>query len=114
MSPPRRNLAELLASMPDVGLDADFERQIEANGATAALLSIWMAMVRAASDAKSSGHSGITARCALARVRLRPQAGRRKGEGLPLKLTTTRFLARVAATCRRERSCCSNKSLESG
>ncbi len=25
-SPPRRNLAELLASMPDVGLDADFER----------------------------------------------------------------------------------------
>ena len=27
MSPPRRNLAELLASMPDVGLDADFERQ---------------------------------------------------------------------------------------
>ena len=43
----------------------------------------------------------------------RPQPGRRKGEGLPLKLTTTRFLARVAATCRRERSCCSNKSLES-
>jgi len=38
MSPPRRNLAELLASMPDVGLEADFERQIEANGATAALL----------------------------------------------------------------------------
>ena len=27
VSPPRRNLAELLASMPDVGLDADFERQ---------------------------------------------------------------------------------------
>jgi hypothetical protein len=27
MSPPRRNLAELLASMPDMGLDADFERQ---------------------------------------------------------------------------------------
>ena len=26
MSPPRRNLAELLGSMPDVGLDADFER----------------------------------------------------------------------------------------
>jgi len=25
MSPPRRNLAELLGSMPDVGLDADFE-----------------------------------------------------------------------------------------
>jgi plasmid stability protein len=27
MSPPRRNLAELLGSMPDVGLDTDFERQ---------------------------------------------------------------------------------------
>jgi plasmid stability protein len=27
MSPPRRNLAELLGSMPNVGLDADFERQ---------------------------------------------------------------------------------------
>ena len=27
MSPPRRNLAELLGSMPDVGQDADFERQ---------------------------------------------------------------------------------------
>jgi plasmid stability protein len=27
MSPARRNLAELLGSMPDVGLDADFERQ---------------------------------------------------------------------------------------
>jgi len=26
MSPPRRNLAELLGSMPDVGLDDDFER----------------------------------------------------------------------------------------
>ncbi|MFZ0409629.1 MAG: DNA-binding protein [Cyanobium sp.] len=26
MSPPRRNLAELLGSMPDVGLDTDFER----------------------------------------------------------------------------------------
>lgn len=26
MSPPRRNLAELLGSMPDVGQDADFER----------------------------------------------------------------------------------------
>ena len=26
MSPPRRNLAELLGSMPEVGLDADFER----------------------------------------------------------------------------------------
>ena len=29
MSPPRRNLAELLGSMPDVGLDADLERQGE-------------------------------------------------------------------------------------
>ena len=29
MSPPRRNLAELLGSMPDVGLDADFERQAD-------------------------------------------------------------------------------------
>jgi plasmid stability protein len=27
MSPPRRNLAELLGSMPDVGLDAEFERK---------------------------------------------------------------------------------------
>ena len=27
ISPPRRNLTELLGSMPDVGLDADFERQ---------------------------------------------------------------------------------------
>lgn len=27
LTPPRRNLAELLATMPDVGLDADFERQ---------------------------------------------------------------------------------------
>ncbi len=27
VSPPRRHLAELLGSMPDVGLDADFERQ---------------------------------------------------------------------------------------
>jgi len=27
LTPPRRNLAELLASMPDVGLDADFARQ---------------------------------------------------------------------------------------
>jgi plasmid stability protein len=26
LEPPRRNLAELLAAMPDVGLDADFER----------------------------------------------------------------------------------------
>jgi antitoxin FitA len=27
LSPPRRNLAELLAAMPEVGLDADFQRQ---------------------------------------------------------------------------------------
>jgi plasmid stability protein len=27
MSPARRNLAELLGSMPDVGLDAEFERK---------------------------------------------------------------------------------------
>ena len=27
MTPPRRNLAELLRSMPDVGVDTDFERQ---------------------------------------------------------------------------------------
>ncbi len=27
MTPPRRNLAELLGSMPDGGLDTDFERQ---------------------------------------------------------------------------------------
>jgi antitoxin FitA len=26
LGPPRRNLAELLGSMPEVGLDADFER----------------------------------------------------------------------------------------
>jgi len=26
LKPPRRNLAELLAAMPNVGLDADFER----------------------------------------------------------------------------------------
>ena len=26
LSPPRRNLAELLAAMPDVGVDADFQR----------------------------------------------------------------------------------------
>ncbi len=26
LAPPRRNLAELLGSMPEVGLDADFER----------------------------------------------------------------------------------------
>lgn len=27
LSPPRRNLADLLAAMPDVGVDADFQRQ---------------------------------------------------------------------------------------
>ena len=27
LSPPRRNLAELLAAMPDVGVDTDFQRQ---------------------------------------------------------------------------------------
>ncbi|MEY4802418.1 MAG: hypothetical protein RLZZ274_1149, partial [Cyanobacteriota bacterium] len=27
LSPPRRNLVELLAAMPDVGVDADFQRQ---------------------------------------------------------------------------------------
>lgn len=27
LTPPRRNLAELLAAMPDVGVDADFQRQ---------------------------------------------------------------------------------------
>jgi plasmid stability protein len=29
LSPPRRNLADLLAAMPDVGVDADFQRQVE-------------------------------------------------------------------------------------
>jgi antitoxin FitA len=29
LSPPRRKLAELLAAMPDVGVDADFQRQDE-------------------------------------------------------------------------------------
>jgi plasmid stability protein len=29
LSPPRRSLADLLASMPDVGVDADFQRQDE-------------------------------------------------------------------------------------
>ena len=28
LSPPRRNLAELLAYMPDVGVDADFQRSV--------------------------------------------------------------------------------------
>ena len=32
MAPPRRNLAELLAAMPDVGLDTDFERQDDTTG----------------------------------------------------------------------------------
>ena len=27
LSPPRRNLAQLLAAMPEVGADADFQRQ---------------------------------------------------------------------------------------
>ena len=27
LSPPRRNLAQLLADMPEVGVDADFQRQ---------------------------------------------------------------------------------------
>ena len=29
LSPPRRSLADLLAAMPDVGVDADFQRQDE-------------------------------------------------------------------------------------
>jgi antitoxin FitA len=29
LSPPRRKLADLLAAMPDVGSDSDFERQSE-------------------------------------------------------------------------------------
>jgi plasmid stability protein len=29
LSPPRRNLADSLAAMPDVGVDADFQRQDE-------------------------------------------------------------------------------------
>ena len=29
LSPPRRNLADLLAAMSDVGVDADFQRQDE-------------------------------------------------------------------------------------
>jgi plasmid stability protein len=29
LSPPRRNLADLLAAMPDVGVEADFQRQDE-------------------------------------------------------------------------------------
>ena len=29
LSPPRRNLADLLAAMPDVGVDADFQSQDE-------------------------------------------------------------------------------------
>ena len=33
LSPPRRNLAELLATMPDVGVDADFQRKDEAAAA---------------------------------------------------------------------------------
>jgi hypothetical protein len=30
LSPPRRKLAELLAAMPDIGFDADFQRQEQA------------------------------------------------------------------------------------
>ena len=33
LSPPRRKLAELLAAMPDVGVDADFQRQDESAAA---------------------------------------------------------------------------------
>lgn len=33
LSPPRRNLAELLAARPDVGMDADFERQVDTSRA---------------------------------------------------------------------------------
>jgi plasmid stability protein len=29
LTPPRRNLAELLSSMPDVGCDSDFERPLD-------------------------------------------------------------------------------------
>ncbi len=29
LMPPRRNLAELLSSMPDVGCDSDFERPVD-------------------------------------------------------------------------------------
>ena len=32
LNPPRRNLADLLASMPDAGEDADFERHQDAGG----------------------------------------------------------------------------------
>lgn len=35
LSPPRRKLAELLATMPDVGVDADFQRQHEPAAAAA-------------------------------------------------------------------------------
>ncbi|MCP9883086.1 DNA-binding protein [Cyanobium sp. Alchichica 3B3-8F6] len=31
LSPPRRDLAELLAAMPDVGCDADFQRPIDSS-----------------------------------------------------------------------------------
>jgi antitoxin FitA len=33
LSPPRHNLAELLAAMPDVGVDADFQRLEDQAGA---------------------------------------------------------------------------------
>ena len=32
LSPPRRGLAELVAAMPDVGRDADFQRPIDSSG----------------------------------------------------------------------------------
>jgi plasmid stability protein len=34
LSPPRRKLADLLAAMPDVGRDTDFERQSETSADT--------------------------------------------------------------------------------
>jgi len=33
LTPPRRNLADLLAAMPDVGRDADFQRPAESGDA---------------------------------------------------------------------------------
>ena len=36
LTPPRRKLADLLASMPDVGRDSDFERQPQAGREDAA------------------------------------------------------------------------------
>jgi hypothetical protein len=37
LTPPRRNLAELLSAMPNVGRDADFERPVD----TAAALDVF-------------------------------------------------------------------------